>query len=32
MVFTVGGLTWNGCEYLDKIREDTVWNKTKGSY
>jgi len=27
--FTVGGLTWNGCEYLDKIREDTVWNKTK---
>ena len=27
--FTVGGLTWNGYDYLDKIRQDTIWNKTK---
>ena len=28
-VFAVGGLTWEGCDLLDKIREDTVWNRTK---
>ena len=28
--FGVGSLTWEGHEFLDKIREDTVWNKTKG--
>ncbi len=27
--FGVGSLTWAGHEYLDKIRSDTVWNKTK---
>ena len=29
MGFCVGALTWEGHEYLDKIRQDTVWNKTK---
>ena len=28
-MFGVGALTWNGCEFLEKIRQDTVWNKTK---
>lgn len=28
-VFGIGALTWEGHEYLDKIRQDTVWNKTK---
>lgn len=23
------GLTWDGAEFLDNIRDDTVWNKTK---
>ena len=27
--FAVGSLTWDGHEFLDKIREDTIWNKTK---
>ena len=27
--FCVGALTWEGHEYLDKIRSDTVWNQTK---
>ena len=27
--FGVGYLTWAGNEYLDKIRNDSVWNKTK---
>jgi len=27
--FGVGALTWEGHDYLDKIRNDTVWNKTK---
>lgn len=27
--FEVGSVTWDGCEFLDKIRADTVWNKTK---
>ena len=25
----VGELTWEGQDFLDKIREDTVWNKIK---
>lgn len=28
--FGVGSLTWEGHDFLDKIREDTIWNKTKG--
>ena len=28
--FGVGSLTWEGHDFLDKIREDTFWNKTKG--
>lgn len=27
--FGVSSLTWEGHDFLDKIREDTVWNKTK---
>ncbi|WP_261987951.1 DUF2513 domain-containing protein [Streptococcus dysgalactiae] len=27
--FNVGSLTWQGHEFLDKIREDSVWNNTK---
>ncbi len=27
--FSVGPLTWEGCDYLDKIRDDSVWGKTK---
>ena len=27
--FGVGGLTWEGNDFLDKIRDNTVWNKTK---
>ena len=27
--FGVGRLTWEGHDFLDKIRNDTVWNKTK---
>lgn len=27
--FSVGGLTWAGHDYLDKIRDDTIWGKTK---
>lgn len=26
---SVGELTWQGHEFLDSIREDTVWHKTK---
>lgn len=29
LFFFVGGLTWDGHELLDKIKSDTVWNKTK---
>lgn len=28
-VFGVGSLTWEGHDYLDKIRSETVWIKTK---
>jgi hypothetical protein len=27
--FGVGSLTWQGHDFLDKIKTDTVWNKTK---
>lgn len=27
--FSVGPLTWEGCDYLDRIRDDSVWGKTK---
>ncbi len=27
--FAVGNLTWNGYEYLDKIRDDSIWKKVK---
>ena len=27
--FQIGNLSWSGQDYLDKIRADTVWNKTK---
>ncbi len=27
--FSVGGLTWEGYDYLDCIRDDSLWGKTK---
>ena len=27
--FTVGPLTWDGNDYLDKIRDNSIWKKTK---
>lgn len=27
--FNVGSLTWAGHDFLDKIRENTLWNRTK---
>lgn len=27
--FSVGALTWDGHDFLDRIRSETVWNKTK---
>lgn len=27
--FGVGALTWEGNDYLDKVRDDSVWRKTK---
>ena len=27
--FQVGGLTWEGTDYLDKVRDDSVWRKTR---
>lgn len=29
LAFFVGILTWEGNDYLDKIRDNTIWNKTK---
>lgn len=29
LAFSVGNLTWEGYDFLDKVRQDTVWNKTK---
>ncbi|MEL7654297.1 MAG: DUF2513 domain-containing protein [Bacillota bacterium] len=28
-LFSVGSLTWEGHEFLDKIKSDTVWKQTK---
>ena len=28
-LYQVGNLTWYGQEYLEQIRQDTVWNRTK---
>lgn len=27
--YSVGQLTWEGHDFLDKVREETVWNKIK---
>lgn len=27
--FFVGSLTWEGHDFLDKIRDNSIWNKTK---
>lgn len=27
--FAVGALTWEGHDYLDKIRDNSIWKKTK---
>jgi len=27
--FGVSSLTWEGHEFLDKIRDETIWSKTK---
>ena len=27
--FSVGSLTWEGNDYLDKVRDNSVWTKTK---
>lgn len=27
--FRVGGLTWDGNDFLEKIRDNSVWHKTK---
>ena len=29
--FGVGSLTWEGHEFLDKIRDDSVWTRTKST-
>ena len=29
--FGVGSLTWRGHEFLDKIRDETIWEKTKST-
>lgn len=29
VTFFVGSLTWEGNDYLDKIRDNTIWKKTK---
>lgn len=30
-IFFVGSLSWEGNDYLDKIRDDSIWNKTKAT-
>lgn len=30
-IFGVGALTWDGCDYLDKVRDDSIWQKTKST-
>lgn len=29
--FAVGPLTWEGHEFLDRIRDDSIWGKTKNT-
>jgi len=29
MCFAVGSLTWDGNDYLDKVRDDSQWTKVK---
>ncbi len=29
--FAVGSLTWDGNDYLDKVRSDSIWDKTKNA-
>ena len=29
--FSVGALTWEGHDFLDKIRENSMWNRTKNN-
>lgn len=29
--FSVGSLTWDGHDYLDKVRDNTIWEKTKNT-
>ncbi|WP_418884053.1 DUF2513 domain-containing protein [Campylobacter majalis] len=29
ILFSVGSLTWERRDFLDKIREDTTWNNVK---
>lgn len=31
MHFIAKSMTWDGHEFLDKIRQDTMWNKIKGT-
>lgn len=28
--FSVGSLTWDGCDYLERIRDNSQWTKVKG--
>lgn len=28
-MYYVGALTWEGHNFIDNIREDTIWNNTK---
>ena len=28
-LYSVGALTWEGHDFLDQIRQDTIWNKIK---
>lgn len=28
-IFCVGSLTWDGNDYLDKVRDNSIWKKTK---
>lgn len=30
--FMIKSLTWNGHEFLDAIKDDNVWNKTKSTF
>lgn len=31
VAFSCGGLTWKGSEFIDTIRDNTVWSKTKSA-